>query len=225
MIKRSSDPVDDEIILGHDTVELAIFTCSSAGQLEKLQNLLVSSRLKSSSLVRWRETRGKSSSSKLPLQMLLSTRLRTLEATALRIQRFTRRASFLLSSSSSSSSSSLSNQNLSSHMSRGAHPRRSRRWSTNTLISRTRAVSSSSLPILSPVADFQRSRQRWASTHVCTASRAGRNDSMWWSTSSGSAPTRSSPPPPSRSIILRPLFAGGIPSNRRRARCTASACK
>lgn len=54
-----------------------------------------------------------------------------------------------------------------------------------------------------PVVHFQRWRQRWASTHVRTASCAGRKDRMWWRIPSGRAPMQSIP--------------GGIRSNRRRA--------
>jgi hypothetical protein len=68
------------------------------------------------------------------------------------------------------------------------------------------------------VADFQSSRQRRASTHrhVCTASRAGRNESTWVEVLVRPAARRCGlrrrPDPPSL-----PLFAGGIPSNGRRA--------
>uniref|UniRef100_A0A0A9F1L7 Uncharacterized protein n=1 Tax=Arundo donax TaxID=35708 RepID=A0A0A9F1L7_ARUDO len=72
------------------------------------------------------------------------------------------------------------------------------------------------------LADFQRWHQRWASTHVRTASSAGRNESRWCRSASGSAPTRSSLTPAGPPSCSFPLFPRGIPSNMPRASTLAT---
>jgi hypothetical protein len=77
--------------------------------------------------------------------------------------------------------------------------RRSSRWFTNLLSFLTPCLFSvlPSLVMRRIGMDFQRPRQRLASTQVCTASAAGKNDSTCCRTSSGRA-----------SILLHPLATG-----------------
>lgn len=206
--------MDCEVIfLASDKSQKKISRCSSTGQHEKSGKLCIKWTPERFSFAKHREARGRSSSlSWKPLRMRSSRSTWTSHRTACRNQRFTRRAS----------PSDDNRVKLSQHVSSGARPRRSRRWSTKSWSFSMGAGSRISRSVMRrPVANFQRWRHRRASTHVRTASRAGRDPRMWWRIPSGRSPVRSSSPSLLRGRALLPISnvfpCGRIPSNRRRA--------
>ncbi|BAT13084.1 Os11g0201329, partial [Oryza sativa Japonica Group] len=129
--------------------------------------------------------------------MISRVRTRTWHDKTYRIQRFANGASCLEYK-----------QKANTQASRGDRSRRSWRWSMNLWIA-------SSAPVTRRTGtDFQRWRQRRASTHVRTTSFDCRNDSTCHRSASGSAPMWSPPPPPSTAAFL---LLGDIPSNTLRA--------